>query len=73
METTVHRHHPPAPASAGHATLRLGAVVSVVAAAIAVVLRALVDVPEAVLVVVVMIVAFGLSWHVTWRDELGRS
>ena len=69
METTVHRHHPPAPTPAGHSTLRLGAVVSVVAAAAAVVLRALVDVPEPVLVVVVMVVAFGLSWHATWRDE----
>jgi ABC-type Mn2+/Zn2+ transport system permease subunit len=73
METTVHRHHPPAPAPTGYTTLRLGAVVSLVAAVVAVVLSALVDVPEAVLVVAVMIVAFGLSWHVTWRDELTRS
>ena len=68
----MHRHHPPAPAPAGHATLRLGAVVSLVAAAVAVVLRTFLAVPEAMLVVVVMVVAFGLSWHVTWRDELRR-
>ena len=65
----MHPHHPPAPAPAGHPTFRLGTVVSLGAAAVAVVLRALVDVPEPVLVVAVMIVAFGLSWHATWRDE----
>ena len=68
----MHRHHPPAPAPTGYATLRLGAVVSLVAAAVAVVLSALVDVPEAVLVVAAMVLAFGVSWHVTWRDELTR-
>jgi hypothetical protein len=47
----------------------LGTAVSVAAAAIAIVLRALLDVPEPALVVAVMLVAFGLSWHVTWRDE----
>jgi hypothetical protein len=69
MQTTVHRHHPPAAAHARHPTLRLGTAVSVVAAAVAIVLRALLDVPVPALVVAVMIVAFGLSWHVTWRDE----
>jgi hypothetical protein len=70
MQTSVHRHHPPAAAApARHPTLRLGTAVSVVAAAVAIVLRALLDVPAPALVVAVMIVAFGLSWHVTWRDE----
>jgi hypothetical protein len=69
MQTSVPRHHPPAAGPARPSILRLGTAVSVVAAAVAIVLRALLDVPEPVLVVAVMIVAFGLSWHVTWRDE----
>jgi hypothetical protein len=72
METKVHRHEPPAPTRVGHATLRLASVVSVVAALVAVVLRTLTDVSEPALVVAVMIIAFGLSWHVTWRDEFTR-
>jgi predicted tellurium resistance membrane protein TerC len=69
MQTSVHRHQPPAAAPARHPTLRLGTVVSVIAVAVSIVLRALFHVPEAALVVAVMIVAFGFSWHVTWRDE----
>jgi hypothetical protein len=69
MQTSVHRHHPPAAAPARHPTLRLGTAVSVLAAVVAIALRALLDIPVPVLVVAVMIVAFGLSWHVTWRDE----
>jgi hypothetical protein len=72
METTVQRHDPPAPARVSDATIRLAAVVSVVAAVVAIVLRALTDVSQAALVVAVMVVAFGLSWHQTWRDEFTR-
>jgi uncharacterized membrane protein YphA (DoxX/SURF4 family) len=72
METNVHRHDPPAPTRAGYATIRLAAVVSVVAALVAVVLGTLTDVSEPALVVAVMIVAFVLSWHHTWRDEFTR-
>jgi hypothetical protein len=57
----------------GDATVRLAAVVSVVAALVAVVLRTLTDVSEPALVVAVMVVAFVLSWHVTWRDEFTSS
>jgi hypothetical protein len=57
----------------GDATIRLAAVVSVVAALVAVVLRTLTDVSEPALVVTVMVVAFVLSWHVTWRDEFTSS
>jgi hypothetical protein len=45
----------------------------VVAALVAVVLRTLTDVSEPALVVTVMVVAFVLSWHVTWRDEFTSS
>jgi len=69
METKVYRHEPSAPTVVGDATLRLATAVSVVAAVVAVVLRALTDVSEPALVVAVMVVAFVLSWHVTWRDE----
>jgi hypothetical protein len=57
----------------GDATVRLAAVVSVVAALVAVVLRTLTGVSEPALVVAVMVVAFVLSWHVTWRDEFTSS
>jgi 4-hydroxybenzoate polyprenyltransferase len=73
METSVHRHNPPRPAATGHATIRLATVVSVVAAVLAVVLRTFTDVSEPALVVAVMIVAFSLSWHATWRDEFTGS
>lgn len=65
----MHRHHPPASAPTNHATVRLGTVVSLIAALAAVVLRTFTDVSEPALVVAVMIGAFGLSWHVTWRGE----
>jgi hypothetical protein len=73
MDTRVQRHVPPAPAPAGDATIRLAAVVSVVAALVAVVLRTLTHVSEPALVVTVMVVAFVLSWHATWRDEFTSS
>lgn len=73
MDTKVHRYEPTAPAPVGDATIRLAAVVSVVAALVAVVLRTLTGVSEPALVVAVMVVAFVLSWHVTWRDEFTNS
>lgn len=69
----MHRHEASAPNRVGGATVRLATVVSLVAAVLAVVLRTLTDVSEAALVVAVMVVAFGLSWHVTWRDEFTSS
>jgi hypothetical protein len=60
----THRHHPSSPA----ATVRLGTAVSVVAAPVAILLRALLDIPSPVLIVMVMVVAFALSWRVTFRD-----
>jgi hypothetical protein len=48
--------------------VRLATVVSLIAAVIAILLRTLTDVSEPAVVVVVMIVAFGLSWHATWHD-----
>ncbi len=65
----MHRPESTAPTLVGDATLRLATAVSVVAALVAVVLRTLTDVSEPALVVAVMVVAFVLSWHVTWRDE----
>jgi hypothetical protein len=73
MDTRVQRYARRAPAPGGDATIRLAAVVSVVAALVAVVLRTLADVSEPALVVAVMVVAFVLSWHVTWRDEFTSS
>jgi hypothetical protein len=71
METSVHRHDPPMRAPVGGATVRLATIVSFVAAVVAIVLRMLTDVSEPALVVAVMIVSFGLSWHLTWRDFSG--
>jgi hypothetical protein len=73
MDTRVQRDARPAPAPGSDATIRLAAVVSVVAALVAVVLRTLTEVSEPALVVGVMVVAFVVSWHVTWRDEFTSS
>lgn len=48
--------------------LRLATLVSLVAAVIAVLLRALTDVSVPAVVVAVMILAFAVSWRATWHD-----
>jgi hypothetical protein len=72
MKTTlhVHRHAPPAPAPARPSTLRLGLIVSAVAALTAVVVDILVDVPTAFILIPVVVVGFALSWHATGHDDV---
>jgi hypothetical protein len=48
--------------------LRLATVVSLIAAVVAILLRALTDVSEPAVVIAVMLVAFWLSWRATWHD-----
>jgi hypothetical protein len=71
MKTTVHRHAPPpAPAAPVHlSTLRLGLIVSAVAAVAAVLVEAILDVPAALILIPVVVVGFALSWHATGRRD----
>lgn len=66
MKTTVHLDRP-APALRP-STIRLGLIVSLVAATCAVVVRSLTHVPTAVIVAVVMIFGSTLSWHAAGSD-----
>jgi len=50
-------------------TIRLGLVLSVVAAAAAAALRAATHVPGAILISAVAVVGFVLSWHETWHTH----
>jgi hypothetical protein len=59
--------------SVWYETFRLGTVISLVAAVLAVLLRTLTDLSEPAIVVAVMIGAFAVSWWATWRDEFTRS
>jgi hypothetical protein len=77
MKTTLHLHrdvhHPPLPAppahaSVGAATVRLGLLVSLVAAVLAIVVEAVVSVPAALILIPVVVVGFALSWHASGRD-----
>ena len=66
MKTTMHleRAGPPS-APARPSTFRLGLIVSVVAAIVAVAIRALVDIPTVVILIPVVMIGFALSWHAT--------
>jgi hypothetical protein len=78
MKTTMHLHHdsaPVTPATRVHvppATLRLGLVLSPVAAVLAVVVEALVDLPVVVILVPVAVLGFVLSWHASGRPGTSR-
>ena len=65
MKSTIHLERPPTPpqTSARPSTLRLGLVVSIVAALAAVIVRALIDVPTVLILIPVVVVGFALSWH----------
>ena len=75
----LHRPAPPPRAHAPHADgrpshlrpsiVRLGVAVSLVAAALAVVLDAVADVPAAVILVPVVVVGFALSWHASGQPD----
>jgi len=78
MKTTLHLHHhaPPvhhAPrAPIGSTTLRLGLVLSLVAAVLAIVVEAVVHVPAVLILVPVVVVCFALSWHASGREGSSR-
>lgn len=68
MKTTLHlhRHAPPVPAPRVHiraTTVRLGLVLSLVAAVLAIVIEAVVHLPGILVLIPVVIVGFALSWH----------
>lgn len=66
----LHRHAPPAPRTHVRPSIvRLGIVVSAVAAVVAIVLEALLDVPAVLILVPVIVVGFTLSWHASGRPE----
>ena len=69
MKTTVHRHAPPSTITHPAHTLRLGLIVSAVAAVAAVLVEAIVHVPAVVILVPVIVVGFALSWHATGRRD----
>jgi hypothetical protein len=71
MKTTVHRPAPPpAPAATVHSsTVRLGLIVSAVAAVAAVLVEAILHLPAVLILIPVVIVGFALSWHMTGRRD----
>ncbi len=81
MKTTLHLHRPlaapaPSPDLADRprvrpSTVRLGIILSVVAALVTVVLEAVLAVPVVVILVPVVIIGFVLSWHACGRPLTG--
>ncbi len=69
MKTTVHRHAPPPAPTATVHTLRLGLIVSAVAAVAALLVEAILHLPAVVIVIPVIVVGFALSWHATGRRD----
>jgi hypothetical protein len=71
VKTTVHRHAPPPAPAADHPshTLRLGLIVSAVAAVAAVLVEAIVHLPAVLILIPVVVVGFALSWHSTGRRD----
>jgi uncharacterized protein involved in cysteine biosynthesis len=69
MKTTVHRHATPPTVTHPAHTLRLGLIVSAVAAVVAVLVEAIVHVPAVVILIPVIVVGFALSWHATGRRD----
>lgn len=68
MKTTAHLHRAvatPVPHPGRSSTIRLGVIVSVVAALAAVVIHVTTDIPTAVILVPVVVIGFALSWHAT--------
>jgi hypothetical protein len=79
MKTTLYLHRPSAPvprtsrpSPRSHvrpSIVRLGVLISAVAAVAAVVLDALADVPAVVILVPVVVVGSALSWHASGRPD----
>ena len=70
MKTTLlHRPAPAPPAHRAHlahlhpTTVRLGLVLSLVAAVLAIVIEAVVSLPVVLILIPVVVVGFALSWH----------
>jgi hypothetical protein len=77
MKTTLHlhRHVPPAPAPRVHihpTTVRLGLVLSLVAAVLAIVIEAVIHLPAILILIPVVIVGFALSWRASGSRAEGR-
>jgi hypothetical protein len=68
MKTTVHVQRSTAPVARA-ASIRLAALVSVIAAVAAVLIRLLTDIPQPAVVLAVIVVAFSISWHATWHGR----
>ena len=82
----LHRQSPPAPVphlrtrppvrssqalpEPARATLRLGLVLSLVAAVLAIVIEAVVHVPTVLILIPVVVVGFALSWHASGHDDV---
>jgi hypothetical protein len=69
MKTTVHRHAPPPAVTNPTHTLRLGLIVSAVAAVAAVLVEAIVHLPAVLILIPVVVIGFALSWHATGRRD----
>jgi hypothetical protein len=72
-----HRARPHAPTSAtlpapARTTLRIGLVLSLVAAVLATVIEAVVHLPAALILIPVVVVGFALSWHASGREDVER-
>lgn len=64
---TLHLHRQPTTIDRPSTTLRLGVVVSFLAAVLAIGLKSIADVPAAIILAPVVIVGFALSWHASGR------
>ncbi len=78
MKTTLHLHRPappapPAPRTAVRSsTLRLGLLVSLVAAVVAIVAEAVMHLPAVLILIPVVIIGFALSWRASGPEDVPR-
>ena len=78
MKTTLHlhRHAPPAPpaprVAVRSSTLRLGLLVSLVAAVVAIVAEAVMHLPAVLILIPVVIIGFALSWRASGPEDVPR-
>ena len=78
MKTTLHLHHPAPPApptsrlAVRSSTLRLGLLVSLVAAVVAIVAEAVMHLPAVLILIPVVIIGFALSWRASGPEDVTR-
>ena len=78
MKTTAHLSRPlpqaapPAPAVTRPSTLRLGLVLSLVAAVVAIVAEAVMHLPAVLILIPVVIIGFALSWRASGPEDVTR-